>query len=132
MWLGFETGLCYYINAHINEWLSRGYKNNMMTYTEAEPVFPSWCENEDVLDAFRANLMTKEIERFEPLHYMYQEPFVASYTNADPDLTDNMYGVFEERPQLTNEWHLKTPLAIEIQQYFLNSCRTHIKPYLWL
>jgi hypothetical protein len=129
MWLGFETGLCYYINAHINEWISRGYKNNMATYPEAEAIFPSWCNNSDVTDAFRANLLAKEIERFEPLHYMYQEEFVASYANDD-ELMDYIYGIFRDYPQLQDEWHHKTELAQDAQDYLL-SCRTHVKPYLW-
>jgi len=132
MWLGFETGLCYYINAHINEWVSRGYKNTMTTYSEAQPIFPSWCNDEAVLDAFRANLMTKEIERFEPLHYMCQESFVTSYTDGDAELTENIYQTFDDHPQLVDEWHLKTPLAVDIQQYFLDSCRSQVKPYLWV
>lgn len=130
MWLGFETGLCHYINAHISAWLSRGYVNNMATYPEAVAVFPSWCQNPDVIDSFRANLMAKEIERFEPLHYMYQQPFVDSFAN-DIQLVEDIYDVFRTHPQLQTEWHLKTPLAVEAQQYFLNSCRTHVKPYLW-
>jgi hypothetical protein len=130
MWLGFETGLCYYINAHIDEWLSRGYKNNMATYPEAEAIFPSWCRDSEVIDSFRANLMAKEIERFEPLHYMYQQTFVDSFAN-DLELAERIYDVFRDYPQLQDEWHLKTQLAIDSQQYFLESCRTHVKPYLW-
>lgn len=79
MFLGYEDSLKRYINAHIQEWISRGFENTMQTYKtykEDQPIFtldPTFHRNH------KAALLTKEIERNEPKWYIKKKDFVEAY-----------------------------------------------------
>lgn len=111
MWLGFKTGLKYYINCHIQEWIRRGYQNTMKQYPEAETIYPYWCFDENVIDAFRSNLMEKELVRNEPTWYAQMEAFPRSFAG-------NRYDEFL--------YYLPSRDLSKLYR-----CRERVKEYIW-
>jgi hypothetical protein len=69
MWQGYEESLKLYINTFINEWVDRGYKNNMSLYyiDESKLVMPWWLGNEDFHRAMRSRLIEKNRDFYLPL-----------------------------------------------------------------
>lgn len=66
MWRGFEEALKVYQNFTINEWVSRGYKNNMSfeEVDESSLVMPFWLGDERVHKSHRSNLLRKNFEYY--------------------------------------------------------------------
>lgn len=71
MWIKWPDALKLYINAHIEVWIERGYKNNMRIYDmeDNEVEHPPWIYNDDFHQNHRGALIKKEIDRNEPKHY---------------------------------------------------------------
>lgn len=83
MWLGFEEALKDYINAHIEEWIRRGYRNTMKMYSVVEKYpRPQWTFSKELHNRYRSNLLQKELERQEPMWYLQQEEFVDVWVNS--------------------------------------------------
>lgn len=83
MWLGFEDALKDYINAHIENWISRGYENNMKTYiVPSDYPRPAWTYSEAIIQNFRSTLIEREIDRKEPVWYMKQNEFVSAWCTS--------------------------------------------------
>lgn len=79
MWLGFEDSLQNYIQAHIDEWKSRGYLNTMKEYSivqEAER--PSWTFNQELIENHRGSLLNKEVQRKEKSWYILNNKFTTA------------------------------------------------------
>lgn len=77
MWIGFEDSLKLYINAHIDEFVRRGYNNNMKKYLVDPSVQrPKWTFDPIMYDNHRGALLQKEITRNEPIWYQDQEMFL--------------------------------------------------------
>lgn len=72
MWLGLESSLKLYINAHIEVWIERGYKNTMKIHPREDfPHKPSWAtDTSQMVSACKANLFWKEIDRSEAPWYI--------------------------------------------------------------
>lgn len=63
MWNGFENALAEYHNVAIEEWIGRGYKNNMeMIIIDNDVRYPSWLGNELLHASHRSNLLRKKPE----------------------------------------------------------------------
>lgn len=75
MWLGYDDALKEYINAHINEWISRGYKNTLEIYRLESYTRPDWTYNIKLHENHKAALYRKEITRQEKPHYVHREDF---------------------------------------------------------
>lgn len=61
MWLGAEIALAAYVNAVIEEWVSRGYRNTMMIYdTPDDYRKPSWLGDQAFHDAHKSLLLRKD------------------------------------------------------------------------
>lgn len=70
MWIGHINGLRYYINVCIDEWISRGYTNNMEKYELVEPiVLPWWVNCMPLINSHICALLRKEKKRGEPVWY---------------------------------------------------------------
>ena len=80
MWLGHTESLKEYINAHIFEWMSRGYKNTMRTYEVQNAARPLWSLDEKIYVNHRAALLKKEIERSKPAWFVHMPEFVVAGT----------------------------------------------------
>ena len=79
MWLGFEETLKLYINAHIQAWKERGYRNTMSTYNLVScSTHPAWI-GEDIFTNFKSTLIEREIERSEAGWYIYQYDFICAW-----------------------------------------------------
>jgi hypothetical protein len=77
MWLGHSNSLKEYINACINEWIHRGFSNNMILYqiTENETK-PEWVLNPEMHKNHKGALYIKEIARNESPWYCLKSDFV--------------------------------------------------------
>lgn len=64
MWRGHEDALKRYLKCCIDEWVSRGYKNNMGVQAPTHAILPPWVGDERVHSSHRANLLRKD-----PVHY---------------------------------------------------------------
>jgi hypothetical protein len=81
MWSGYECALQVYQNYTIQEWVNRGYKNNMQ-FEEIlipSPQMPSWFGDEEFHRSHRSNLLRKDYEYYsqffdEPTNLEYSWP----------------------------------------------------------
>jgi hypothetical protein len=64
MWRGYEDALKRYLKCCIDEWVARGYKNNMGVEAPTSAILPPWVGDERVHSSHRANLLRKD-----PTHY---------------------------------------------------------------
>jgi hypothetical protein len=74
MWYSHEDSLKNYINAHIQEFVKRGYRSTMKVYEHKDVSPPGWCTDE-LFKNHRHALMQKEILRNEAPHYIHMEDF---------------------------------------------------------
>lgn len=62
MWRGYEPALQLYFNMSIDEWVSRGYNNNMKKEVITKPiVYPPWMGHDLFHMSHRANLLRKDV-----------------------------------------------------------------------
>lgn len=65
MWRGYEKCLAYYLECIINEWVGRGYRNNIVVPKIPGPIIPPpWMTDDRFHASHRAALLWKE-----PTHY---------------------------------------------------------------
>jgi len=64
MWTPYVESLKYYTNTIIDEWITRGYNNNMEIYelNFLKIKFPHWMGDERFHSSHRANLLRKDSE----------------------------------------------------------------------
>ena len=75
MWRGYESALQTYQNFTIQEWIKRGYKNNMpFESILVETKMPPWIGDERLHRSHRSNLLRKDWE------------YYSVYFNEDPSL----------------------------------------------
>ena len=78
MWEGYENALAFYMNAAIEEWVKRGYKNNMRVIPIYRTIFfPPWFGRKDFHAAHRSNLLRKNFEFYK--QYNWKEPSNLNY-----------------------------------------------------
>jgi hypothetical protein len=79
MWFGYETALKSYINACIETWIGRGYKNTMATYEVPEEYErPAWTLDPNFHRTHRAALLEKELTRNEKPWYINKVDFTSA------------------------------------------------------
>ena len=75
MWRGYEAALQQYQNFTIQEWINRGYKNNMSFESIlVQAKMPPWIGDEKLHISHRSNLLRKDWE------------YYSVYFNEDPSL----------------------------------------------
>lgn len=63
MWKGYETALKLYHDQCIDEWVARGYNNNMPKFgIDEDVVLPPWIGNEKFHSCHRQTLLFKNFE----------------------------------------------------------------------
>ena len=62
MWDGYEPALQLYFNLWVEEWVNRGYNNNMELYDFNNLEKPHWLGKEEFHSSHRANLLRKDYE----------------------------------------------------------------------
>ena len=60
MWTPYVQALMVYTNTIINEWIKRGYNNNMELYKIGSIIMPDWLGNKKFHASHRANLLRKD------------------------------------------------------------------------
>lgn len=60
MWRGYESGLKFYFNCMVKEWIGRGFKNTMELYAHETLELPEWILDERVIQSHRTNLVRKD------------------------------------------------------------------------
>lgn len=61
MWVGYSNALKIYYNGSLNEWIYRGYRNNMkFEKIRGKTVFPFWFGDKKFHSAHRGNLIRKD------------------------------------------------------------------------
>ena len=84
MWKGYEPALQLYFNMCVEEWINRGYNNNMLLEDITEPiVFPHWLGNDLLHSSHRANLLRKDKEYYSK--FMWNEDSSNPYCWYDID-----------------------------------------------
>jgi hypothetical protein len=65
MWRGYANALKFYLNSAIQEWVSRGYNNNMkLEKIRGKIIFPKWFGSERFHASHRGNLLRKNKEYY--------------------------------------------------------------------
>ena len=64
-----------YITAHIDEWIKRGYVNNMQRYDVKDSIRPDWMMDGKIYQNHRSALLHKEIKRSEAPWYTNKKEF---------------------------------------------------------
>lgn len=66
MWTGYEEALKLYSNVMVEEWIRRGYRNNMEIYDITEPMieYPWWLGTEEFHASHRAALLAKDYPHY--------------------------------------------------------------------
>lgn len=68
MWRGYEDALKAYLNACIDEWVRRGYINNMKKMEHApNPKMPPWLGDPAFHRSHQSNLIRKDPDYYRPL-----------------------------------------------------------------
>ena len=66
MWKPYVNALKHYTNIMIDEWISRGYNNNMVKYDvyDGDIIYPAWLRYEPFHASHRANLLRKDYKYY--------------------------------------------------------------------
>lgn len=84
MWYHHPDALKLYINAHIDEWVHRGYTNNMQRYVvDPNVTRPPWTTDPVFHLNHRSALINKERLRNEPVWYQGFPEFVSAPAFVD-------------------------------------------------
>ena len=78
MWSGYEAALQLYQNYTIQEWVNRGYKNNMQfEEITTKIVMPSWFGDDTFHKSHRSNLLRKDYSYYSQF---FDEPTDLEYS----------------------------------------------------
>ena len=86
MWRPYVEALKLYTNTIIEEWIQRGYNNNMEIYDiHGTPNMPHWLGKESFHSSHRANLLRKDYEYYS--QFGWKENPESPYVWLDADNT---------------------------------------------
>ena len=88
MWKDYVPALKHYTNIIIQEWITRGYNNNMEMYEVKNMELPYWIGDERVHSSHRANLLRKD--------YEYYSKFGWTENSEDPYVWHDIENKFYE------------------------------------
>ena len=73
MWSGYLDLLYNYYNEIVFEWMNRGYKNNMIIFTNTKRLsqctYPPWLGRKDFHDAHRSKLLQKNYDYYKQFNW---------------------------------------------------------------
>lgn len=65
MWMGYPFAIWYYYNCAIEEWVRRGYQNNMSKHLlDYRNIFPPWLGDKRFHTSHRERLLEKNFEHY--------------------------------------------------------------------
>lgn len=74
MWKGHSNALKLYLNEAINEWVKRGFNNNMKKeIVRGKIVFPIWFGNKKFHASHRSNLLRKDKKHYSQFNWKESE-----------------------------------------------------------
>jgi hypothetical protein len=76
MWKTYELSLKYYTNCMIDEWILRGYKNNMEKFSDFDEKMPWWFSLEELQNSHKASLLRKDRDFYKNI---FDENFLKDY-----------------------------------------------------
>ena len=81
MWIGYTDALKIYYNTIVEEWIDRGYNNNMKLYSMGTmPILvgkPEWFGRKDFHDAHKSKLLQKNYDYYKK--FKWNVPLNLSY-----------------------------------------------------
>ena len=83
MWTPYVQALQLYTNTIINEWIKRGYNNNMKLYEIDSIVMPHWLGNKEFHASHKANLLRKDYKYYS--QFGWKENLESPYVWLDAD-----------------------------------------------
>ena len=83
MWTPYIQALQLYTNTIINEWIKRGYNNNMKLYDIGSIEMPHWLGDKAFHSSHRANLLRKDYEHYS--QFGWEENSESPYVWLDAD-----------------------------------------------
>ena len=84
MWVGYEDALKLYFNLCVQEWVNRGYNNNMLLEDIPDKIkYPYWLGNDTFHSSHRANLLRKDSEYYSK--FFWTEDSSSPYAWYDTD-----------------------------------------------
>ena len=84
MWRGYENALKLYFNLCVEEWVYRGYNNNMkLEEITGDVVYPHWLGDKSFHSSHRANLLRKDYKYYHK--FTWNENPDSPYTWYDTD-----------------------------------------------
>ena len=83
MWTPYVQALMVYTNTIINEWIKRGYNNNMELYKIGSIIMPDWLGNKKFHASHRANLLRKDYGHYS--QFGWDENHKSPYVWLDAD-----------------------------------------------
>ena len=93
-WKGHSCALAMYTNVMIDEWISRGYNNNMRKLPHCKnPVFPWWWGWSPVMLSHQASLNRKK-----PDYYSYEVGEYENHGYVWPSNVPDKYRLVEDPP----------------------------------
>ncbi|AYV86002.1 MAG: hypothetical protein Solivirus3_2 [Solivirus sp.] len=91
-WLGYNNALKYYINCHIDEWISRGFQNTMCKHEIKEAIAKPFWSCLQMIKNHQSTLLERELERKEKYWYLHQREFIESWIE-DPVRIAQFYAI---------------------------------------
>jgi hypothetical protein len=87
MWKGHKGALKRYTQTIINEWIKRGYNNNidLSSFSDDENDNPSWVGNKEFHISHRSNLIRKELETIKKGRKL-DKSYSTMWSNISPNL----------------------------------------------
>ena len=77
MWKGYEKALKFYYNCMVEEWIARGYKNNMSLFNIDEFELPPFVGKKQFHNSHKSNLLKKNYEYYHK--YSWKVPLDLPY-----------------------------------------------------
>lgn len=91
MWEGYEDALKMYMNACIDEWIKRGYVNNMSKLEHpTEPKMPPWLGDPRFHISHQSNLIRKNPEHYGPLFPGVPDDLPYFWPSREPEYIELM------------------------------------------
>jgi hypothetical protein len=79
MWRGYEEALKLYHNVVIEEWVNRGYNNNMELFSIREVTMPSWIGDDLFHNSHKAALLFKDKKFYSKFEWQEGEFYLWPY-----------------------------------------------------
>lgn len=106
MWLAWPEALREYMNAHIEEWIDRGYHNTIPIYKVKPSSYPPWIYDSNFHRNQKAALLAKELDKSTEDWYSQMPDFQEAYKYQRRELRQK-YPKVKDLPSYEYSWPYK-------------------------